>query len=163
MSEREIHAYHDGELSWWGRRRVERRLARDPAARRELAELRGLRGLLREQAEGVPAPDLWNGIRAELAPIAPAAPGREGEERATGARLGAGWLRWAAPALAAAAVALALTFGLEWGDAPDARSLRWLDTGGRPAVVLQDDREATIIWVLDAPGQVSGRTARAFI
>ena len=37
---RELHAFHDGELSGWRRRRVARRLSRDPAARRELEATR---------------------------------------------------------------------------------------------------------------------------
>ena len=41
-----LQAYHDGELSWLARRRVERRLARDPDARRELEGMRSLGSLL---------------------------------------------------------------------------------------------------------------------
>ena len=155
--ERELHAYHDGELSVFGRWRVRRWLAGDSAARRDLAWLAEVRALLREQQAEAPAPDLWEAIRAELPSRAPAAvPAQELRSGWSG-----GWLRWLAPAAAAAVAALALTFGVPWGDAPDGRSVRWLDAGGRAAMVLQDDREATIIWVLDAPDRVSGRTSRA--
>jgi hypothetical protein len=78
--------------------------------------------------------------------------------RARGARA---W-RWALPAAAVAVAAgFALTFGIDRGDAPGARSLRWLDAEGKPALVLQDDGEATIIWVVHPAGDVSGRARGA--
>ncbi len=55
-------------------------------------------------------------------------------------------------------MALALTFSLQGGDAPEMRSLRSLDAEGKPAMVLQDDREATIIWVLESPGEQTRRS-----
>jgi hypothetical protein len=150
---RELEAFHGGELGLLGRLRVRLRLLRDPAARRELRWLAEVRALLREEVREAPAPpDLWSEIRGGLPPLAPGP--------AASRRLPA-W-RWALPAAAVAAAAgFALTFGIEWGDAPDARSLRWLDAEGKPALVLQDDGEATIIWVLHPSADVSRRARGA--
>ena len=147
----ELHAYHDGELGALGRWRVRRRLARDPAARRELEELASLRLLLREREQAVESPDLWPGIRPRLAPRELHAP----QSVAGGGRR---WsLAWVSVGLAATAAAVLLAVGLGGGDAPAASSVRWLDTGGRSAAVLQDDREATIIWILDTGSEQSAR------
>jgi anti-sigma factor RsiW len=168
FDESELYAYHDGELSSFRRWRIRRRLARDPDAQRELVWLAESRALLREHAVEESAPDLWDAISAGLPSGAPGQASRDPQAEAGSVSTGGvgAWLgsrsRWLAPALAAAAAVVALTFGLQGGDAPDGRSVRWLDTGGRAAMVLQDDREATIIWVLDAPGQVSGRIDGAF-
>jgi len=138
----ELHAFRDGELSAFRRWRVARRLARDPRARRELAALGELGALLREQAESVGEPDLWEGIRARLPyavrpeplagplPDAPRAP------------------IWAGAALATAVVAVVVATGMLSGDAPNVASVRWLDGRGKPVMVLRDDPEATIIWVI---------------
>lgn len=148
--QRELEAWLDGELGPWARRRAARRAARDPEARAEAAFWREVRGLLREEAAETPAPDLWPALRARL----PAAPAREAR------RPRAAWLGAAA---AAAAAAVALAVGLSGGDAaPGPASLRWLDTEGKPAMVLQDDREATIIWLLEGPAEQGARgTLRA--
>jgi anti-sigma factor RsiW len=66
----ELHAYQDGELPLWRRWRVARRLRRDARARRELASIEALAGLLREQAAVPSEPDLWEGVRARLATAA---------------------------------------------------------------------------------------------
>jgi len=158
---RELQAWLDGELGLLGRWRVRRRLARDGAARAHVAFWRDARALLREDAAETPAPDLWS----ELAPRLATAPAPAAAPEAAPARAG---LRipvlvpWAGAALVAGAVALALTFGLPAGDAAArSGSLRWLDTGGRSAMVLQDDREATIIWVLEGTAEHSTRGGRS--
>jgi hypothetical protein len=46
--------------------------------------------------------------------------------------------------------------GMLSGDAAPVGSLRWLDSKGKPVIVLQDDRDATIIWVLEKPPQATG-------
>ena len=61
---------------------------------------------------------------------------------------------WLGEALAAASVALVMPSGMLSGDAAPVESLRWLDSRGKPVMVLQDDRDATIIWVLQKPKQV---------
>jgi anti-sigma factor RsiW len=126
MSERdrrtqELYAYHDGELSWWARRRVARRLAHDAAARRELETLSQIGALMREHAAGRTPPDLWERIREGLpyAPKPQAPPRRE----AIG---GLGAPQWIAAGIAAAAIAAVLAVGIEPGHVPPG-SLRWLD------------------------------------
>jgi anti-sigma factor RsiW len=149
----ELDAYHDGELSWLARRRVERRLARDAAARREVASLAELGVLLREHESAQPAPpDLWAGVRAQLATAR--RPERLEADDALPAR--AGWLpAWLGAGLAAASVAAVMASGALAGDARPVSSVRWLDGKGKPVMVLQDDRDATIIWVFDQPEQSS--------
>lgn len=146
-------AYHDGELGLIARWRVRYWLARDPRARREIEDVAALGELLREAEQLAVTPDLWPAVelrlpdRSEPVEASPTLPWRSG------------WLPAGALA-AAAAMALVLAVGLDWSDAPDPRSLRWLDTGDRSAAVLQDDSEATIIWILDTADQASRRTER---
>jgi anti-sigma factor RsiW len=150
---RELHAYLDGELSPWRRWRVERRLARDPAAERELASLAQLGELLREQAAAAPAPDLWAGVRARLATAPRPAPWDEDSMAASPAP----WLpAWLGAGLAAASVAAVMASSMLGGDAAPMGSVRWLDGKGKPVMVLQDDGDATIIWVLEKPKQLGG-------
>jgi hypothetical protein len=50
-----------------------------------------------------------------------------------------------------AALALALFLGIMEDAAPPAPGIiRWLDTGGRSVMVLEDQGDATIVWLLDA-------------
>jgi len=156
----ELHAYHDGELGWFSRWRVERRLARDPEARAELAGFADLGDLLREGEAGAQAPDLWPAIRHQLPARSAASPATDASlEGFTG--VGGSWFpRWAPAGLAAAAVAALVALGVGGGDAPALHSVRWLDTGGQSAMVLQDDGEATIIWILDGSEQTRGLDSR---
>lgn len=157
-----LHAYHDGELGPVGRWRMRRLLARDRAAREELAGFGVLGDLLRESEASAETPDLWPGIVTQLphrGAVRGAAHRGAAEEAKLGAELQAApWLRrWAPAGLAAAALATVLAVGLVEDDASDARSLRWLDAGSRSVSVLQDDREATIIWITDSPGEQTSR------
>jgi anti-sigma-K factor RskA len=154
----QLHAYHDGELNRLGRWRVERRIARDPEARAELARLRALGDALRAQAERVSAPDLWSRIVLELPPARPKA--GAAEDRGFGFTLP----KWAGAVVAAGAVAAA--FFLMPGGAPPGpgtpeglggSAVQLLDTGRRPALILQDDAEATIILLLPAQKLEAGR------
>lgn len=150
--QRDLQAWHDGELSWLGRRRVARRLARDPEARRELAALERLGRLLRDEdatRRGDPG-ELWESLRGRLPEAAPPP-----SPPVPSPRLRPAWAAAAGLALVAGALALAIL--LPQGHAPPATSLRWLRVDGQGAVVLEDDREATIIWVLPSP-QPSRRT-----
>jgi anti-sigma factor RsiW len=154
QARRELHAYHDGELSWWERRRVARRLARDPSARRELEALDRMALLLREEADAVEVPDFWNEVRATL-------PRRELQPEPE-PRRGFPVPPWLGAGLAAAAVAGVLALGLYSGETPTAASsVRWLDVSGHSVMVLQDDVEATVIWMLDS-GKESARRDGAF-
>jgi anti-sigma factor RsiW len=137
-----LQAYHDGELGAWAARGVRRQLARDPHARAELERLRVLGDALRAQAEEVPSPDLWRQIVTQLPAAAPVAevPSR-----------GFGWgvSQWAGAAALAVSLAWAVVLVPKTGETlPTPSSVLLLDTGRRPAFVLQDDRNATIIWVL---------------
>jgi anti-sigma factor RsiW len=158
--ERELHAYRDGELSAFGRWRVRRRIARDPRARRELASVAALGNLLREQASARAEPDLWEAVRAQLATAPRPAPLLEDEApSAPGA-----WLPGClGAALAAASVALLMAGGRLSGDAAPVGSLRWLDSKGKPVMVLQDDRDATIIWVLPKSRQADAGGSDAVV
>jgi anti-sigma factor RsiW len=147
-----LEAYRDGELSGFARWRVERRLRRDPAARRALAELEALGAFLREADAAAPAGDLWESIRMRL----PAADARLAEAEAARSaapswRRPAGYL--ALGAAAAGAVALALVVSLDPPPAPSGApsgSVRWIDARGHPMMVLRDDAGATIIWVAES-------------
>src|SRR5688572_7219413 len=121
----ELDAYHDGELGWLARRRVERRLAHDAAARRELASLAELGALLREHANAeLATPDLWAGVRAQLPTAARPAP----LEADDALPVRAGWLpAWLGAGLAAASVAAVMASGALAGDAAPVSSVRWLD------------------------------------
>jgi len=158
--ERELEAWRDGELSWLARWRVERRLRRDPEAKRRLAALDAAGRLLREIDADAPAPDVWDAVRLRL----PALDARRAEAEAATRRAGlARGLRWSAAggvAAAAAALALVLRFGGEAAaPEPPPGAVRWLDARGLPMMVLRDDAEATIIWVPEqAPAVRSGAT-----
>ena len=67
--EEALQAYHDGELGYWARRKVQRRLERSSGLRRELAELEALSGLVLESAPEVVVPDLWTGIARGLSAV----------------------------------------------------------------------------------------------
>jgi anti-sigma factor RsiW len=153
-NEQLLHAYHDGELSRLARWRFERVLRRSPELRAELERLGELRDLLRARDAAEPAPDLWDAIALRL----PAADARR-DERASGATLGArpaaGLLWWIKPigALAAtAAVAGLLLYGGSWQETPatTGQVVRWIDSGERSVMVLDDVPDTTIIWVFDA-------------
>ena len=143
---RDLHAYHDGELGGLARWRFERRLQRDPALRRELAGLSRLGSLLRADLEPSPVPDLWDRIALRL----PAVDARR-EAAATTISHGVPGFRAAGAVVAAAGLLLALWFGVLDSAAPAGGAVRWVDTGGRPVMVLDAPEESnvTIIWVLD--------------
>jgi anti-sigma factor RsiW len=156
-----LHAYYDGELGGLARWRLERRLARDPEARRELEALEETGRLLREAHQDAASPELWEAIRLRLPALDARRAEVEQEPVGLGSRL---WSLspWVGAGVAAAALALAI--GIEWGDASVPGSVRWIDSRGAPLMVLQDDSEATIIWVIEGePGELSGRSGRVFI
>jgi anti-sigma factor RsiW len=149
-----LYAYHDGELRGLARWRFERRLRREPALRRELETLARLAVLVRESEGEATGPDLWDRIAQRL----PA-----GDARRTEAEVqrpsrwmgwaGAGdWLRPAGAVAAAAALLVAVYAGIFDAAAPQTVSVvRWMDSGGRPVMLLEEggESEVTIIWVLE--------------
>jgi anti-sigma factor RsiW len=149
----ELDAYRDGELSAWRRWLVGRRVARDPALQRRLATLDTLGDLLREEAESTVPPDLWDGIRARLATAPRPGPRVDTHEPDPATSAAPAWL---GAAFAAAVVVLVMATSWFPGDAPSVASVRWLDSKGKPVMVLRDDPEATIIWVIQKPKQTTG-------
>jgi len=157
-SEELLQAYHDGELGFLARRRVERAVQRSPEAQ---ATLRSL-ALVRESEARTPEPDLWAGIARALPTEPPAA-----EPRAPGrwAEAAAWLLRPAGALTAAAAATVVLVFALSGGEpAGMADVVQYLDPGDNSVMLLQGEDEATIIWVMEpAPSETSSKESRAFI
>ena len=154
-NEEMLHSYHDGELSGFRRWRFERQLRRSSALQAELLRFASLGDALRARDATAPAPDLWDAIAQRL----PAVDARAAEvvEDAPS------WPSWLSPAgwfkpigaLAATAAVAAVFYGGFWQEAPVAGGVvRWIDSGDRGVIVLDDDPEITIIWVLD--GAVEG-------
>jgi anti-sigma factor RsiW len=149
----ELHAYQDGELPFYRRWRVERRLLRDASAQREVASVAELGALLREQAAAQPTPELWAGVQAQLATAPRPAPLEADDALPATTPWLPGWL---GAAIAAASVAGVMASGVLAGDAAPVGSVRWIDANRKPVMVLQDDRDATIIWVLEKPEETTG-------
>ncbi len=112
MSDRqllEIMAYADGELDASRRREVEKRIAEDPSAAALHQELIAHSDLLRAHEPLGTVPETrefyWSQIQRRIAAEEQAA------ARAKAAKAPAfGWLRWLAPAIGVAAVALVVTY-----------------------------------------------------
>jgi anti-sigma factor RsiW len=155
-TESALHAYHDGELRGFARWRFARRLARSPALARELELLRAMRAALAEADARAPAPDLWDAISRRLPAVEAAASRSAAPSRVPGL-----WRPLGAVAAAAAVAALALRVLLPAQDGA-AGAVRWIDSGERNVIVF-DDEDLTIIWVLDgAPEGASRGGFRAF-
>ncbi len=141
-----LEAYRDGELSPFARWRLERRLRREPALRRALADLEAVGTLLREVDAAGPEPDLWEGIRLRLGAV----DARRAETAEARWPRAAGLLALGAVG-AAAALALYLDAGrVDPGTRPapgTPGAVRWIDGRGHPMLVLRDDAGGTIIWV----------------
>lgn len=157
MTEHEtlLHAYHDGELSPLARWRFERTLRRSPELQRELAALRALQGGLCTLDADADEPDLWHGVAQRL-PAGGTRPARAGV-----AAGGHGLIWWLTPlgaAAAATAVVWAVVYGGFWSTTRASGGVvRWIDSGGRSVMVLDDDPDTTIIWVLDSAMEGAAR------
>ena len=111
----ELAAYHDGELSWWGRWRVERHLRESAALGQELAELSDVSEWVREIESGndpLEIPDLWSEIGPALSQIdrevAPASVSTRARDAGTESRgFGNNW-NWASLAATGAVAMLVL-------------------------------------------------------
>ena len=155
----DLHAYHDGELRGLTRWRFERRLRRDPALRRELEGLAQLGGLLRVGEEEAAVPDLWDRIALRL-------PAEDARSREAEAAPSAGWptgLRSAGALVAVGGLLLAVWFGAFESASSTGGAVRWVDSGGRPVIVLDEPGESdvTIIWVLDDTVEGAAREVRS--
>jgi anti-sigma factor RsiW len=154
--ERMLHAYHDGELSRFSRRRFERKLARSPELRRELAALARLGELVRERDAVAAGPDLWDRIALRL-------PGLDAQREESAASRGllprlVPWLRPLGAVAATALAALAVVVGWPTDPVDGSGVVQWVDSGGRSIVVLENDAEAvTIIWMLESSRDQASR------
>jgi len=160
-----LQAYHDGELGRWGRWRVERRLRGSASLRQELSELRELSALLGEieHDDAARPADLWSSVAPGLTAIDREIAGGE----IVRPDLSAWWSPsgWQPIAVAMAALLLVLLATLDFdspivdnGAAPPTEvvasgSLRYLKTDGRPFVVSENEGGATIIWLMEQPGE----------
>jgi anti-sigma factor RsiW len=160
--QRDLNAYHDGELSGLRRWLFERQLSRSPRLRAELEELKRLARWVQGVGAQTPSVDVWDDIALRLpaidAEFDEQRQGLEGQrQRRDERREGRGmdWLvAYSRPLTAAAvtaALALALFLGIMEDVAPPTPGIiRWLDTGGRSVMVLENQGDATIVWLLDA-------------
>jgi anti-sigma factor RsiW len=146
--EKLLHAYHDGELSGFARRRFEQRLRRSPELQAELDSLSSLGASLRDLDAHGASPDLWDDIALRL-------PGLDAQREAASEPIRESWLAWlfgpAGAVLATAAAAVALALAVYTPEIqPSGATIRWLDTGGRSVMVFDDEADMTIIWMLDS-------------
>ncbi|MCG8591575.1 MAG: zf-HC2 domain-containing protein [Proteobacteria bacterium] len=154
LRDERLQAYHDGELSEAERARVEAELARDPELAAELAALEQARGLLREWDAEAPVPELWSGIAARLPATGTAPSAREAPDPGWAERLRA-WLFPGSLAAAVAAASLAVFFFYAvgpTGPADASAPVRFLSAEGASVMVLQEDPDTTIIWLMDGAG-----------
>jgi len=149
VEERNLHAYYDDQLGavarWWWQRRI----ARSPRLSEQLEQLVEVGNWVRK-ADMQPNPDLWDPIALRLPAID--ATRADTQDMETGLLRRAG-LRPVMAAAATAAVAVAVAL-VTTGDGPSQRAgaVRWLDTGGRSVIVLDNPEAATIVWLLESPG-----------
>lgn len=143
----QIHAYHDGELTGFARWRFERKMRHEPALQRELDQLGLVGNALRASDVAAGEPDLWDGIALRL----PAMDARRDEVETPATPGWEAWLRPAGAVAVAAALTLAVWFGGFDSASPSGGAVRWVDSGGRPVMVLDDAQESgvTIIWMLE--------------
>ena len=117
-----------------------------PAMRRVFETLSLVGQLVRENESTTPAPDLWDAIALRL-------PAEDARRADAPTSRGPDWLapllRPVPAAAAAAVLAIAVAIGVTTGDTATGSVVHWLDTGNRSVMVLEDDAEMTVIWVLD--------------
>ena len=175
----QLHRYHDGELEGLERWRFERRLRGSDALQSELAAMRSLSEQIGQSGfdgDVTNSPGLWESIASAL----PAIDAQVDDERARGAVrpsepvaeeragfLGLPIANWAVAGAVLAAVAVMLVLPTTTpplgGDtvttrgvepvvvASPAGTVRYLDSGGRSVMVIEDPAESmTIVWMMDS-------------
>ena len=175
----QLHRYHDGELAGFELWRFERLLRGSDALQSELAAMRSLSEQLGQSGfdgDATNSPDLWASIASAL----PAIDAQVDDERARGAvrprepvaeeRAGFFGLpiaNWAVGSAVLAALAVMLLLPTTppplGGDtatmrgiapvvvASPAGTVRYLDSGGRSVMVIEDSAESmTIVWMMDS-------------
>ena len=152
-------AYHDGELGGVARWLFERRLRRSPELQQELEELDQIGKLVRASETRADEVDLWDRIWLRL----PAADAQRAEETETASFVTPAWMRPLGAVAVAAVALLAVFFGSLDTPAPSERVVRWMDSGGRSVMVLDDavDSDVTIIWILDGAVEGAARGGRS--
>lgn len=159
-----LYRYYDGEMSWLGASWFALRLRRSASLRAALADLEHLtRSVKRAAVDETAAevPELWRGIEASLSEVdtewataRERPPERARSPRADRLRV-FGWPGLSAASAAAVLVAvLVLRFAGEGTPGPTLSAgpgvVRYLDSGGAPVVVIEDDEHAmTIVWMVD--------------
>ncbi len=142
-------AFHDGELSGLLRQRIERHLLHCAGCRRQLTSAQSLGEFLRRRAASVPSPDLWGAIAPRLTEIDAGLPvARPRTGWLEGLRALPGFARPLAALTAVAAAIALIALGIGSPRGTDAGVVRWLDSHGSP-VILFEDPDSTIIWLLD--------------
>lgn len=153
-----LQAYHDGELGSWARWRFERRLARSPELRRELAALAALGDLVRESGAAVATPDLWPEIARRLPAVDAERAEAAWAERRPGLR--ERYLKPIGAVMAAGALAAALAIALLSRETAPSGVVNWVDGGGRDVMVLDGEGDVTVIWVFDPVTEGASRGGR---
>jgi len=157
--QRRLHAYHDGELSGFSRWRFESQLKRSPELRRELALLDAIGRSARAEVEPLRSPELWGALSASLPAIDSQVEAEAStRDRPSAPRVAPWRMRWPLGA-AALATALAVALVVQQQGALEAPApayavggtVRFLDTGGRPVMVMDESEQLTIIWLM--PGE----------
>ena len=100
-------------------------------------------------------PDLWDRIEQRL----PALDARRAEAAQPTRAALAWWLRPVGAAAVVAVALLAVYAGWFGSPAPQVGVVRWMDSEGRPVMVLEADAEAdvTIIWLLEDVAEGAAR------
>jgi hypothetical protein len=151
---RALQAFHDSELGPLARWRFQRRLARSADLQRALRALEAVGECVRAGEAAVASPDLWQGIARGLDGI-----DAERAEAEWKARRAARWpLPWKpVSALVVSAAVLALAIGLFNRDTAPSGVVHWLDSGSRNVLVLDGERDVTVIWLLDSTPESTSR------
>jgi len=133
----------------------ERQLSRSPRLRAELEELNRVARWIEAVDPNPPNIDVWDDVALRLPAIDAERAGQpQGLDERRDWR-GMDWLAAYSRPVAAVAVSAALALALFLGIMEDAAlptpgTIRWMDTGGRSVMVLEDQGDATIVWLLDA-------------
>ncbi len=104
---------------------------------------------------GIASPPLWDALAGRLRAVDAEIEVARDRTPGRASALLAGWRPLGAAALAAAS-ALALVLALRAsapaapGESVGVGSLRFLDTGGVPVILMQESEDVTIIWLMDA-------------
>ena len=155
-----IMAYHDGELGRLRSALMRWRIGRSPELARELESCAELSRLVRDEGDvpDIASDSLWPAISMGLASVSSRAGSEEAvvDDRPAMGALGFGFWRPAGAGIAVLA-AVGLWFALSGNpgsvvpgyEVPFRGGLRYLDTHGKPVVVVDEAEDVTIIWLME--------------